>query len=64
MQQQPDHGCFLSFENGDQQDMCNLITMSCVQRSLYLNERTNNFGNMKIEVPRRVDGRTRDMLER
>ena len=52
--------CFLSIENGDQQDTCNLITMTCVQRSLYLDERTNNFCNMKIEVPRRVDGRTRE----
>ena len=56
--------CFLTSENGDQEDICNLITMPCVQRSLYLNERTNNFGNMKIEVPKGVDGRTRDMLER
>ena len=38
--------------------------MPCVQRSLYLNERTNNSGNMKIEVPEGVDGRTRDVLER
>ena len=44
--------CFLTSENGDQEDICNLITMPCVQRSLYLNERTNNFGNMKIEVPK------------
>ena len=38
--------------------------MPCVQRSLYLNEVTNNFGSMKVEVPKGVDGRTRDMLER
>ena len=38
--------------------------MPCVQRSLYLNEVTNDSGSTKVEVPRGVDGRTRDMLER
>ena len=56
--------CFVTTENGDQQDICNLITMPCVQRSFYLNERTNNSDVMKVEVPKGVDGRTRDMLER
>ena len=51
-------------ENGDQQDICNLITMPCVQRSLYLNGATNDFDNIKVEVPKGVDGQTRDMLER
>ena len=55
--------CFVTTENGDQQDMCNLTTLPCVQRSLYLNEMTNNFGNRKFEVPEGVDGRTRDVLE-
>ena len=27
--------CFVTTENGDKQDICNLITMPCVQRSLY-----------------------------
>ena len=54
----------MTIENGDQQDTCKLITVPCVQRSLYLNEVTNNFDNMKIEVPERVDGRIRDILER
>ena len=59
-------GTFLLFdhENRDQQDICNLSTMPCVQRSLYLNELTDDFGNMKVEVPEGVDGRTRDVLER
>ena len=48
--------CFVTTENG-------LITMPCVRRSLYLDEVTN-FGNMKVEVPKGFDGRTRDMLER
>ena len=38
--------CFVTTENGKQQDICNLITMPCVQRSLYLNEVTNDFGNI------------------
>ena len=50
--------------NGDQQDICNLTTMPCVQRSLYLNELTDDFGNKRVEVPKGVDGRTRDVLER
>ena len=48
----------------NQQDICNLITMPCVQRSLYLNGATNDFDNIKVEVPKGVDGQTRDMLER
>ena len=56
--------CFVTTENGDQQDICKLTTMPCVQRSLCLNEVTDDFGNIKVEVPEGVDGRTRDMLER
>ena len=56
--------CFVTTENGDQQDICNLITMPRVQRSLYLNEVTNDFDNIKVEVPKGVDGQTGDMLER
>ena len=56
--------CFVSTENGDQQDICNLIIVPCVQRSLYLDEVTNDSGSPKVEVPRGVGGRTRDMLKR
>ena len=56
--------CFSITEDGEQQDICNLISMPCVQRSLYLNEVTNDFGNIKVEVPKGVDGQTRDVLER
>ena len=38
--------------------------MPCVQRSLYLNEVTNDYGNIKAEVLGGVGGQTRDMLER
>ena len=46
--------CVSMTENGKQQDICNLITMPCVQQSLYI----------IAEVPKRVDGQTKDMLER
>ena len=36
--------CFATTESGDQQDICNLITMPCVQRTLCLNEVINEFG--------------------
>ena len=38
---------FVTTENGDQQDICNLTAMPCVQRSLYLKEMTNNFSNIQ-----------------
>ena len=56
--------CSSMTENGEQQDVCNLINMPCVQRSLYLNGATSDFENRKVEVPEGVDGQTRDMLER
>ena len=56
--------CFSITENGKQQDRCNLITTPSVQRSLYLNEVTNEFENTKVELPEGVDGQSCDMLER
>ena len=56
--------CCVTTENGKQQDIYNFTIMPCVQRSLYLKEMTNNFGDVKVEVPERVDSRTRDVLER
>ena len=57
--------CYFSMtQNGEQQDICNLITVPCVQRSFCLNGATNDFDNIKVEVPNGVDGHTRDMLER
>ena len=38
--------------------------MPCAQRSSYLNEMANNFGNLVVDVPEGVDGQTRDVLER
>ena len=37
--------------------------MPCVQRSLYFNEMTRDFGNIKVEVLEGVDGRTGDVFE-
>ena len=62
MPQEPDN-FFRTTRNGDQQDRCNLTTMPCVQRSLYLHEVTNNFSNFQVDVPKEVDGQTRDVLE-
>ena len=31
--------------------------MPCVQRLLYLNEMTKDFGSKNVEVPKGVDGR-------
>ena len=56
--------CFVTTENGEQHNVCNLITMPCVQRSLYLDEVTNNSGSTQFDVSKGVDSRTRDMLER
>ena len=44
--------CFVTKDNGDQQDICNLTTMPSIQRSLYLNEMTNNFSVIQVEVPK------------
>ena len=55
--------CFATTEKGEQQDICKLTTMPGVQRSLYLDEMTNNFSNIQVEVPKGVDGRTRDVLK-
>ena len=56
--------CFLTTENGEQQHICNLTTMPCVQRSLCLDEVTNDSSSTQVEVPKGVDKQTRDMLER
>ena len=56
--------CCETTENWDQQDIRNLTTMPFVQRFLFLVKATNDSGNIKVEVPKGVGGRTRDMLER
>ena len=54
--------CFVTTENGEQQDVCNLTTMPCVQRSLCLDEVTTDQVSIQIEVPRGVGSQTRDTL--
>ena len=63
MWQQPDHFA-VTTEDGRQLDICNLTTLPCVQKSLYLNEVIDDFSNIKVEVPKGVDGRTTNVLER
>ena len=63
MPQQPDQFCFVTTEKRRQQDIYNLTAMPCVQRSLYLNEVTDDFSKIQVEAPKRVDGRTRDVFE-
>ena len=46
--------CFVTTKKGEQQDVCNLATMPCVQRSLCLNEVTDDFGNIKVEVQKEL----------
>ena len=55
--------CFVTTENVRQLDIYNLATMPCVQRSLYLNEMTDDFGHIQVAVPEGLDGRTRDVFE-
>ena len=53
----------MTTENGRQQDIYNLTTMQCVKRSLYLNEMTDDFGHIQVEVSKGADGQTRDVLD-
>ena len=56
--------CFVSTEKREQQDICNLTTMPCVQRSLCLDEVTNDSSRTPVEVTKGVDSQTRHKLER
>ena len=56
--------CFVTTENGEQQDVCNVTSMACVQRLLCLDEVTNDSSSTQVEVPKGVDSQTRDVLRR
>ena len=56
--------CFVTTENGDKLDFCNLTTVPGVQRSLCLEELTNDSRSARVELLKGVDNQTRDMLER
>ena len=51
--------CFVTTENGEEQDVCNSTSMPCVQRSLCLDEVTNDSSSTQVEVPKGVDIHTR-----
>ena len=55
---------FVTTENGEQQDTCNLTTIPGVQRSLCLEEVINDSSSAQVEFPKGVDSQTKDMLER
>ena len=56
--------CFVTTENGEQQDICNLTTMPCVQRSLCLVVAINDDRNTQLNFPKGVHSQTRGLLER
>ena len=56
--------CFVTTESGEQQDVYNLTAVPCVQRSLCLDDLTNDSSSAPAELPKGVDSQTRDMLER
>ena len=56
--------CFVTAENGEQQDHYNLTTRPCVQRSVCLNEVINDSRSAQVKFPKRVNSQTRDLLER
>ena len=56
--------CFVTTEKGEQQGICKLVTVPCVQRSLCHDVLTNDHRNTQVNVPSGVNPQTRDMLER
>ena len=56
--------CFVTTVNGEQQDFNNLTSFPSVQRSLCLEEVTDVSSSTRVELPKRVDKQTSDMLER
>ena len=55
--------CFVTTENGEQQDIFDLITVPGVQRSLCLEEVIDDSSRTQVEFPNGVGNQTRDMLE-
>ena len=45
--------CFVTTENGEQQDVCNLTAMPCVQRSLCLDEVTDDSSSAQVGLPKK-----------
>ena len=63
-QQQQGHFGFVTTENGELQQIYNLTTPPGVQRSLCLEEVTDDSSSTRVELLNGVDHQTRDMLER
>ena len=51
-------------EEEEKQDICQLVTLPCVKRSLSLDEVLNDYSQKQVSVPSEVNSQTRDMLER
>ena len=49
--------CFVTTENGEQQDLSNLTTIPCVQRSLCLDEVIKDSSSAQVEFPKGVNSR-------
>ena len=49
---------FVTTANGEQQDVCNFTTISSVQRSLCLEEVTDDSSSTRVELPNGVDNQT------
>ena len=54
--------CFVTTENGEKQDLYNLTTCPCAQRSLCLDEVINDSSSAEVEFPKGVGNQTRDVL--
>ena len=52
--------CFVTTAKGEQQDICKLVTVPCVQRSLCLYVVINDHSNTQVNVPSGVDPQTGD----
>ena len=52
--------CFVTTENGEQQDLYNLTTIPCVQRSLCFDEVIDDSSSAQVEFPKGVDSQTRE----
>ena len=56
--------CFGTTETGEQHDIYNLTTFPGVQRSLCLEDVTDDSSSKRVELSTGVDNQTKDMLER
>ena len=54
----------MTTENGEERDIYNMTTIPSVQRSLCLEEVTDEFSRTRVELPNGVENQTRDLLER